>query len=166
MPRENDPLSLLAPAKVNFSLEIIGKRPDGYHELRMLMAPISLYDEIKISPTESCLVEVFSAGSDYVSSGEDNICHRAASFYFKETGISGGAKIDIRKNIPVGAGLGGGSSDGAATIMGLERLFGRKLSREERKKAAFEVGADLPFFFARGWALVEGIGEKVTPVTP
>ena len=99
-----------------------------------------------------------------MAAGEDNLCHRAARFYFAETGVQGGVAIELTKRVPTGAGLGGGSSDAAATVLGLERLYGRQLSPAARRRAAFAVGADVPFFFARAPAWVGGIGEVVEPV--
>lgn len=157
-------LRIKAPAKVNFYLEVRGKRPDGYHDLKMLMAPVSIFDEIEIETLPAGRIEVFSKGSRHVESGEKNICHRAAKFFFVEAKIEGGARISVEKNIPVGAGMGGGSSDAASVIMGLEKLHGVALSPESIARSAFKVGADVPFFFAKGWAWVEGIGETVTPV--
>lgn len=158
-------LKIKAPAKVNFYLEVTGKRPDGYHGLRMLMAPVSVYDELTLEKLEEPgKIEVFSEGSAFVASGEANICHRAAAFYFQETGASGGVRVRVKKKIPVGAGMGGGSSDAASVMMGLEKLYGKTLSPEGIIRSAFGVGADVPFFFARGWAWVEGIGEIVRPV--
>lgn len=158
-------LRLAAPAKVNLFLEVRGKRPDGYHELRMFLAPVSLFDGLALEPLEEDgRVEVLSEGGAEVPSGEGNLCHRAARFYFGETGAPGGVRVRLSKAIPAGAGLGGGSSDAAATILGLERLCRRPLSAASRARAAFAVGADVPFFFARGPAWVEGIGELVHPV--
>lgn len=161
MPRS---LLLRAPAKVNFYLEVCGKRPDGYHDLRMLLAPISLYDELSLEALGGHgLIEVESEGNPLVESGEKNLCFRAARFFFEQTGVREGVRIRVRKHIPVGAGLGGGSSDAAAVILGLEALFGVILTPEARALAAFHVGADVPFFFARSAAWVEGIGERVIP---
>lgn len=158
-------LVLRAPAKVNLSLEVCGKRADGYHDLRMLMAPVSLWDEVILEPlAEEGRLEVACEGVPEVAAGEDNLCHRAARFYREETGQRVGLRIRVRKTIPAGAGLGGGSSDAAATLMGLERLCSRPLDGEARRRAAHRVGADVPFFFARGPAWVEGIGERVTPL--
>ncbi len=155
-------LRLAAPAKVNLFLEVCGKRTDGYHELRMFLAPVSLFDRLVLEPLEEeGRIEVLADGGPQVPSGEENLCHRAARFYFGETGAPGGVRVRLSKSIPAGAGLGGGSSDAAATILGLERLHGRALSEEGRVRAAFAVGADVPFFFARGPAWVEGIGEAV-----
>ena len=156
---------LLAPAKVNLYLEVLGRRPDGYHDLRMLMAPVSWFDRIRVGRlAEPGRVEVAVEGREGPPPGEDNLCVRAARFYFAETGARGGARILLKKRIPAGAGLGGGSSDAAAVVMGLERLFGRPLPAGARRRAAFAVGADVPFFFARGPAWVEGIGERVRPL--
>ncbi|NTU59736.1 MAG: 4-(cytidine 5'-diphospho)-2-C-methyl-D-erythritol kinase [Deltaproteobacteria bacterium] len=161
----HSPLRLLAPAKVNLYLEVVGKRPDGYHDLKMLMAPVSLFDELTLERLdEPGRIEVVSDGSPHVESGEKNLCHRAARFYFEETGAPGGVRVRVDKQIPVGAGLGGGSSDAAVTILGLEALFGVPLTAEGRARAAFRVGADVPFFFARSAAWVEGIGEAVRPL--
>jgi 4-diphosphocytidyl-2-C-methyl-D-erythritol kinase len=160
-----DKLVIYAPAKVNLTLRVVGKRPDGYHNLEMLMVPVSLFDKLTLEPTKTPgQIEVSCEGSKDVPDGEGNICFRAARYYFEQAKIEGGVRIHIEKNTPSGAGMGGGSSNGAATIMGLERLYGEKLSAEARSKAAFEVGADVPFFFAQGPACVGGIGETVQPV--
>ncbi|MBE0618327.1 MAG: 4-(cytidine 5'-diphospho)-2-C-methyl-D-erythritol kinase, partial [Proteobacteria bacterium] len=157
-------LTLRAPAKVNLFLEVCGKRPDGYHELRMFLAPISLCDQVHLEVlADEGRIEVLSDGGPHVPAGEGNLCHRAARFYFAETGVAGGVRVRIAKSIPAGAGLGGGSSDAAVTILGLERLYQRPLPEASRRKAAFAVGADVPFFFARGPAWAEGIGEAVRP---
>ncbi len=161
-PRE---LHLLAPAKINFSLGVVGKRADGYHDLRMLMAPVSLYDELLLTRLgEPGRIEVRAAAFPDVEEGENNLCHRAAAYFFRATGVRGGVSVKLTKTIPVGAGMGGGSSDAAAVLMGLERLFDHPLGEAARERAAFEVGADVPFFFARGPAWVEGVGERVTPL--
>ncbi len=159
------PLELAAPAKVNLYLEVVGRRPDGYHDLRMLMAPVAWFDRIVLEPLdEPGRVELGLAGGDAVPPDEHNLCVRAARYYFRKTDVPAGVRIALTKRIPAGAGLGGGSSDAATTLLGLERLFGRRLGTEGRRQAAFEVGADVPFFFARGPAWVEGIGERVRPL--
>ncbi len=163
---ESAPLTLQAPAKVNLRLDVLNRREDGYHDLHMLMAPVSLCDTLRLRPLlEPGCIEVTLAGAaEAVAAGEDNLCHRAARFYFAETGVQGGVAIELTKRVPAGAGLGGGSSDAAVTVLGLERLYGRQLNKAARRRAAFAVGADVPFFFARAPAWVGGIGEEVEPV--
>lgn len=154
-----------APAKINLYLKVTAKRPDGYHELDSVMAPVAIYDTITLERTGSRDgISVFSSGSPHVGSGESNICHRAAKFFFERSGKAGGVSITVEKNIPVGAGMGGGSSDAATVIMALETLFGTRLTEKDRRDAAFAVGADVPFFFARGPARIGGIGDNVVPV--
>lgn len=160
-------LALRAPAKVNFFLQVCGRRPDGYHELRMFLAPVSLFDDLEVEALpEEGRIEVLAEGSPEVPGGEENLCHRAARFYFAESGVRGGARVRVVKRVPSGAGLGGGSSDAAATILGLERLWDRPLPPAAKTRCAFAVGADVPFFFARGPAWAEGIGEAVRPAAP
>jgi 4-diphosphocytidyl-2-C-methyl-D-erythritol kinase len=157
-------IELLAPAKVNLTLQVVGKRPDGYHELRSLMAPVSIFDRLTLTKLKEERIEVVCEGAGDVPGGEQNLCHRAAKFYFEQTKIAGGVQIRVEKVTPSGAGMGGGSSDAATTIMGLEKLYGQELCEEDKKLAAFEVGADVTFFFAEAPAWVGGIGEKVRPV--
>ncbi|WP_025323726.1 4-(cytidine 5'-diphospho)-2-C-methyl-D-erythritol kinase [Deferrisoma camini] len=154
-------LPLWAPAKVNLYLEVLGRRPDGYHDLRMLMAPVSWFDRLVLEPlAEPGRVQVEGGGPE----GDENLCARAARYYLRAAGVRAGIRISLDKRIPAGAGLGGGSSDAAAVVLGMERLFGRTLSEAARREAAFRVGADVPFFFAAGPAWVEGVGERVRPV--
>jgi 4-diphosphocytidyl-2-C-methyl-D-erythritol kinase len=158
-------LRLRAPAKVNLRLEVRGKRPDGYHELRMLLAPVGLIDELDLRVLRGQgRVEVACGGDPAVEGGAGNLCFRAARFFTAATGWARSVEVRVCKRIPAGAGLGGGSSDAAATLMGLERLSGIPLAADQRREAAFHVGADVPFFFERRAAWVEGIGEEVRPV--
>ncbi len=155
---------LQAPAKVNYRLDVIGKRPDGYHDLRMIMQRINLCDEVSIELLDKPGIKV-SCGSDKVPDGERNIAWKAAKrlldLYEGETGV----EILIRKNIPVAAGLGGGSSDCAAVLMGLNELLGLSLSRDRLMQIAVKLGADVPFFLLEQTALAEGIGEILTPMS-
>ena len=151
-------MDYLAYAKLNLSLKILGQRPDGYHELDMLMQRISLADEITIH----------KSGDLGVRSGTplppDNTLVRAARLFFEFTQIQGGADIFIRKNIPVQAGLGGGSSDGAAVLAALNELYLAGLSKTELIRLGQEIGADVPFFIEGGCARAMGTGEKLTPL--
>jgi 4-diphosphocytidyl-2-C-methyl-D-erythritol kinase len=126
---------------------------------------VSLYDRLTLELTADYgEIAIENDGSPHAPPGEANLCHRAARYFFARTGVKGGVRIRLEKSIPAGAGLGGGSSDAASVVLALETLTGSRLSEEDRRDAAFHVGADVPFFFARGPAWVEGIGERVTPV--
>ncbi len=153
-----------APAKVNLRLEVLGRRPDGYHDLRMLMAPVSWYDEVSVEPLDEAGRVELAGWGPVPAPGDDNLCCRAARFFLERTGVRAGVRIRLTKRIPTGAGLGGGSSDAAATVLGLERLFGHELTHRDRADVAFAVGADVPFFFSGGPAWVGGIGERVRPL--
>ncbi|MBE9537145.1 MAG: 4-(cytidine 5'-diphospho)-2-C-methyl-D-erythritol kinase [Proteobacteria bacterium] len=155
-------LSLQSPAKVNLHLQVIAKRPDGYHDLRMLMVGISIYDEVKVTLTK----ESISLYCDHpgVPLGDKNIALRAARLFVEETGFSGGIDIQIKKKIPMGGGLGGGSSNAASVLMALNELTGNRLSKKKLLETGLKLGADVPFFIFKGAALAEGIGEKLTQI--
>ena len=163
----------IAPAKVNLTLEIIGKREDGYHELNSIMQTIDLCDVltfwkngwIHIEPEYRNLphddaISVFNGKNHY----QDNLVFKAAELLKKETGYPGGAFIQLRKNIPFSSGLGGGSSDAAATLRGLNKLWGLGLSRKELAGIGSKIGSDIAFFIYGGTCLVKGRGEQVTPL--
>ncbi len=154
-----------AYAKINLALDIVGRRPDGYHELSTVMQRISLADEVTLSERGDGLsVRCDTPG---VPTDESNIVCRIASAFSRHTGIDvKGICFTIRKNIPSGAGLGGGSSDGAAALELLDRHFGTQLTEEEKIAIAAPVGADIPFFIYGQTALCEGIGERITPLQP
>jgi 4-diphosphocytidyl-2-C-methyl-D-erythritol kinase len=155
-------VSFLAPAKLNLSLEVFGKRPDGYHHIRSVMVPVSLYDEVTVEETSSGIaVECDAPG---VPTDASNTCHKAASLFLAWAGIPQGVRIRIRKTIPAESGLGGGSSDAAATLKGLISLTGKHPPREALLAMAARTGADVPFFLPGGAALVEGFGERLTPL--
>ncbi|HEY6839153.1 MAG TPA: 4-(cytidine 5'-diphospho)-2-C-methyl-D-erythritol kinase, partial [Geobacteraceae bacterium] len=156
-------LKLKAPAKVNFRLDVMGRRPNGYHDLRMIMQRIDLNDEITIALTETPGVRV-TCGRKGVPDGPDNIAWRAADSLVKLSGRAVGIDIAITKNIPVAAGLGGGSSDAATVLMGVNDLLGLGLSREKLMEIGVTLGADVPFFIFERPALAEGIGECLTPL--
>jgi 4-diphosphocytidyl-2-C-methyl-D-erythritol kinase len=154
--------SFLAPAKLNISLKVFGKRPDGYHYIKSVMVPVSLHDEVVVEETDAGIrVETDAPG---VPIDETNTCHRAAAVFMEWAGAPKGVRVLIKKRIPAEAGLGGGSSDAASTFKGLIALTGRAPDRETLLGMAARVGADVPFFTMGAPALAEGIGERLTPV--
>jgi 4-diphosphocytidyl-2-C-methyl-D-erythritol kinase len=156
-------ISFLAPAKLNLSLHVFGRRPDGYHDIRSVMVPVSLYDEVIVEKIpEGIVVECDEPG---VPADETNSCHRAASLFREWAGFPWGVRIVIRKRIPAEAGLGGGSSDAAATLKCLCVLTGLHPPPGELLAVAARVGADVPFFTLGSAALVEGFGDVLTPMS-
>jgi len=156
-------ISFLAPAKLNLFLQVFGKRSDGYHDIRSVMAPVSLYDEVIVEKIpEGITVECDVPG---VPVDETNSCHRAASLFREWAGFTWGVKIVIRKRIPVEAGLGGGSSDAAATLKCLCALTGMQPPPALCLSMAARIGADVPFFTVGSAAVVEGYGNILTPMS-
>lgn len=153
-------ITLLSPAKVNLTLKVLGVRPDGYHEIRTIMQPVDVFDEVRIEAEGPEGIEVTSSGVE-IPAGMDNLAWKAADAFLRESGLKTGVNIYIKKNIPTGAGLGGGSSNTAAVLTGLNRIF-KALSEEDLYSIATRLGADVPFFIRSVTALAEGIGEKVT----
>lgn len=158
-------MQLSAPAKINLFFEIKGRRADGFHEIETLMAPISLADRIRIERAGDNGAIHFSCDDPSLPAGDDNLVVRAARLFRERTGISTGITIDLKKRIPHGAGLGGGSSDAATTLLGLNDLFGAGLNGEELLKLAAQLGSDVPFFIARSAAVCRGRGEIVRPTS-
>jgi 4-diphosphocytidyl-2-C-methyl-D-erythritol kinase len=154
-------MQVLAPAKINLSLKILGRRSDSFHEIETLIAPISLYDKIDIE-RQSRWID-FSCDDPTVPSGDENLVVRAAKAFFEKTKISGGVGIKLQKQIPHGAGLGGGSSDAASVLAALNKLFEAKLSREELAKLGSTIGSDVAFFLFESAASCKGRGEIVSP---
>ena len=153
-----------APAKINLSLRVLGRRSDGFHEIETLIAPISLCDEIKIEKRSGTRKIAFGCHDPSVPKGEDNLVVRAAKVFFKETKISSGVSIDLKKRIPHGAGLGGGSSDAASTLLAFNELFETNLPREALAKMAETIGSDVPFFIFQSAAVCKGRGDLVSPI--
>lgn len=149
----------LSPAKVNLRLNVLGRRPDGYHEIVSLMQLIDLCDVIEVRMKGSG-VEVFCDSND-VPDGEGNLAFRAAQAFLAATGLRRGVKVSIKKRIPVGAGLGGGSSNAAVVLLALQRLCKVKASRKLLFQLARGLGADIPFFLFSHCALSRGIGDKL-----
>ena len=154
-------MQVLAPAKINLSLKILGRRDDGFHEIETLISPISLADKIDIE-RQSRWID-FSCDDPTLPGGDENLAVRAAEAFFEKTKISGGVEIKLHKKIPHGAGLGGGSSDAAATLRALNQLFETKLSREELANLGSTIGSDIAFFLFESAAVCKGRGEIVNP---
>ncbi len=155
------PIDIAAPAKINLYLDVVGKRPDGYHELITLMCCVGVYDTVRLRfDTPGIRLACDHPG---VPDDDTNTAHRAAARFFHAAGISPGVDIRIDKKIPIGAGLGGGSSDAAAVLTGLNRRFGNPLSYDVLKEIAKGIGADVPFFINGKPAVATGIGDVLTP---
>jgi len=154
-------ITLKAPAKVNYLLDVIRRRPDGYHDLRMVMQRVNLCDELTISLTDTPGISV-TCGKNGVPDGPGNIAWKAANALLELAHSSQGAQISITKNIPVAAGLGGGSSDAASVLMGMNDLLQLGLSDQRLMEIGVKLGADVPFFIFKKTALAEGIGEALT----
>lgn len=155
-------ICLQAQAKVNLTLDITGRRQDGYHLLQSVMQAVSLADHITLRKHNGTIA--LTTDHPSLPTDERNICWQAAAAFFKHIGISGGVAIDLEKRIPIAAGLGGGSSNAAAVLVGLNKLFGSRLDLPELQRLGLTVGADVPFCLRGGTALVAGIGEKVKPL--
>ncbi len=153
-------LTVTACAKVNLSLFITGQRPDGYHLLDMVMQSVSLQDELRLEEAEdiALLGDMAGAGS------QDNLAVRAARLLAQQAGVKAGCHIRLKKRIPAQAGMGGGSADAAAVLLGLNRLWGVKAQTDQLAALAVKLGADVPFFLLGGTARAQGIGECLTPV--
>ena len=162
-------MKIRAPAKINLSLRVVGKRADGYHLLDTIMVPVSLYDEIEIHQirrsesgrSESPALIQIRCSHPSVPLGQENIAYRAAELLMRKTKIRQPLVIRIRKKIPVGAGLGGGSTDAAAVLVGLNRMWKLRLSVRQLERLALQLGADVPFFIRAKPARARGIGEKL-----
>ena len=156
-------MQVIAPAKINLSLRVLGRRSDGFHEIETFIAPISLCDEIKIEQRSGKQEIAFRCDDPSVPKGEDNIVVRAANIFFQKTKITSSISIALKKRIPHGAGLGGGSSDAASTLLALNELFETNLPREALGRMAEMIGSDVPFFIFQSAAVCKGRGELVTP---
>ena len=153
-----------AYAKVNLTLAVGEKRPDGYHEVVSVMQRISLCDTLTAEQTREGIT--LTCSDPALPSGEENLAHRAASLFFRETGIAGGAALTLEKRIPSQAGLGGGSSDAASALLALRKLYAPALSDTELETMAAVLGSDVPFFVRGGTQLATGRGEVLSPLPP
>ena len=157
-------MQVFAPAKINLSLKILGRWDNGFHDLDTLIAPISLYDEIRIDKGRPGNGIEFRCDDPSVPPGNDNLVVRAAKAFFETTEIEPAVSIELQKKIPHGAGLGGGSSDAASVLLALNELFDAKLSRQTLARMAEPIGSDVPFFVFQSAARCKGRGEIVTPI--
>ncbi|MCI6277459.1 MAG: 4-(cytidine 5'-diphospho)-2-C-methyl-D-erythritol kinase [Clostridium sp.] len=155
-------MKVKAYGKVNLSLDIVGKREDGYHFLEMIMQTIDLYDVVNVVKIPSG-IEI-RCNKSYVPTDRRNIAYRAAELFLETFKIKSGVRIEIEKNIPISAGLAGGSTDGAAVIKAMNDLFKTNASKERLSEIGVIIGADIPFCIYGGTALIKGIGEEVTPL--
>ena len=158
-------MQLRALAKINLGLDVVRKREDGYHEVRMIMQTIQMYDLLKIDKCSEPGIHL-TTNLPYVPCDERNLVYKAAKLLMDEFEIRQGVIMNLKKFIPVSAGMAGGSSDAAAALVGMNRLFGLKLSMKDLMKRGVTIGADVPYCIMRGTALAEGIGEILTPLSP
>lgn len=155
-------IKLLAPAKINIGLVVKEKLPSGYHLIETIMVPIKLFDTLIIRRIGKGIQ--FKTNSRKIPSGKDNLVFKAGKLFFDTTKIAGGAKIELKKKIPVGAGLGGGSSDAAYTLLGLNKIYGNLLTFSQLKGIAIKIGMDVPFFLYRKSCYATGRGEILEPL--
>jgi 4-diphosphocytidyl-2-C-methyl-D-erythritol kinase len=155
-------MEVCAPAKINLFLEVVGKRPDGYHNIRSLMSCISLYDTVKLN-MEADKISVCCNHSE-VPEDNTNLAFQAADLFYKALAVPGRVRIEIEKNIPVGAGLGGGSSNAAAVLVALNKYFDFPLTDKDLKSIGIGIGADVPFFIKGKPSVASGIGEQLEEI--
>ena len=158
-------MRLRALAKINLGLDILRKREDGYHEVRMIMQTIQMYDVLEMKRVRKPGISL-SVNYSYIPNDERNLVYKAAKLLMDEFGIRDGVEIKMKKFIPVAAGMAGGSSDAAAVLFGVNKMFGLGLSKQELMERGVRLGADVPYCIMRGTALSEGIGEILTPLPP
>lgn len=158
-------ISVKALAKINLGLDVVRKREDGYHEVRMVMQTIHLFDRLDIARNQSGSITI-STNLPFLPTNENNLVYKAARLLGDEYQIKDGIHVNLHKHIPVAAGMAGGSTDAAAVLYGMNRIFGLGLSREGLMERAVKLGADVPYCIMRGTALAEGIGERLTALPP
>lgn len=158
-------LELKALAKINLGLDVLGRRENGYHDVRMVMQTIYLYDNVTLNKTEESGISL-KTNLSYLPVDDKNIAYKAAKMLMEEFNIEDGIEIILDKHIPVAAGMAGGSSNAAAVLVGMNRLFELGLSRQELMDRGVKLGADVPYCIMRGTVLAEGIGEILTPLAP
>ena len=157
-------LELKALAKINLGLDVTGRRENGYHDVRMIMQSVYLYDNVRLAKTGADGEIRLKSNLGYLPADENNIAYKAAKILTEEFDIREGVQITLDKHIPVAAGMAGGSSDAAAVLFGMNRMFGLHLSQKELMDRGVKLGADVPYCIMRGTVLAEGIGEILTPL--
>lgn len=160
-----DKIQLKALAKINLGLDVLRRREDGYHEVKMIMQTISLYDELMLKKIKKPEIQL-RTNLPYLPTNENNLAYQAAKLLMEEYQIPGGLLIQLEKKIPVAAGMAGGSSDAAAVLWGINQMYHLGLSRKELMERGVRLGADVPYCILRGTALAEGIGEKLKTLPP
>ena len=160
-----DNISLKALAKINLGLDVVRRREDGYHEVRMIMQTIHLFDRLDISKTKEDGIQI-QCNLPFVPTNESNLVYKAAKMLKDEFNITEGVSVNLQKRIPVAAGMAGGSTDGAAMLYGMNQIFDLGLSQQELMERGVKLGADVPYCLMRGTALAEGIGEELTQLPP
>lgn len=158
-------MRLKAYGKINLGLDVVRKREDGYHEVKMIMQNVGIYDRLEFEKTNNGKIEI-STNLSFLPVDQDNLIYKAAKLMMDTYNIKEGVSIKLEKHIPVSAGMAGGSSDAAATMVGLNNMFKLGLSVAELQKLGVKLGADIPYCIMRGTALSEGIGEILTPLPP
>jgi len=157
-------LNIQARAKINWTLDVVGVLPNGYHDLDMLMQSVTLCDQMTMEDADRLTLSVRTGRGSFVPADESNLVLRAAAALQKETGVTRGARITLQKFIPVAAGMGGGSSDAAATLKGLNVLWDLGLSDDKLEEIGLTIGADVPFCIRGGLQRAQGVGERLTPL--
>lgn len=160
-----DKIELRALGKINLGLDILGRRENGYHDVRMVMQTVYIYDRVILKKTKKTEITI-DTNLKFLPVNENNIAYKAAQMMREEFHIKEGVHISLEKHIPVAAGMAGGSADAAAVLYGMNLLFSLGLSEEELKKRGVKLGADVPYCIMRGTVLAEGIGEKLSPLPP
>lgn len=156
-----DEIYLKAYGKINLALDVLRKREDGYHDVRMIMQTVGIYDGVEIKKTNTGKIEI-ETNLFYLPNDENNIVYKATKLLFDEFNITSGVKIKLKKFIPVSAGMAGGSTDAASVMFGINKIFNLGLSLKQLMERGVKIGADVPYCLMRGTALSEGIGEELT----
>lgn len=161
----NNDISLKALAKINLGLDVVRRREDGYHEVRMIMQTIQLYDRLDIKRTQEPGIQI-QTNLSFLPVNENNLIYKAAKLLMDEFSITDGVSVKLDKRIPVASGMAGGSTDAAAMLIGVNRLFSLGLTKRQLMERGVQIGADVPYCIMRGTALAEGIGEALSPLPP